>query len=47
VNGLEGGVLAFLLHPIRYDNDDGAGGGGGDEGRGGGRGDEGGTQWHD
>ena len=25
MNGLEGGLLAFLLHPIR-DNDDGGGG---------------------
>ena len=29
MNGLEGGVLAFLLHPIRDDDDNDAGGGGG------------------
>lgn len=28
MNGLEGGVLAFLLHPIRDDDDNDAGGGG-------------------
>ena len=33
MNGLEGGVLAFLLHPI-CDDDDDAGSGGGDGGRG-------------
>lgn len=45
MNGLEGGggVLAFLLHPIRDDDDDGGGGAGGDEERGG---DEGRTQRH-
>lgn len=37
MNGLEGGVSAFLLHSIRDDD----GGGGGDEGKGG---DEGGPE---
>jgi len=36
VNGLEGGVLAFLIHPIRDDDDDDDDGAGGGEGRGGG-----------
>ena len=42
MNGLEGGVLAFLLHSIRDDDGGGAGDDEGKGGGGGGGGDEGG-----